>query len=317
MEKIMKTVNVLMSTYNGERFLREQIDSILAQQNVKVHLIIRDDGSTDSTCKILREYEKNENVQIIYGKTNLGPANAFMTLLYNADLADYYAFADQDDIWLGDKLISTIHKMEREKEDDKNSVDVKLLGVCNQLLIDEKGLVIGKRSIHQQNTKLLSILFGNELSGCSMVINRALREYVIDPIHRPDARLLQLRMHDTWMALTAASVGKICITKEPKILYRQHGANVVGAYKKQGLSRILSYCKTLFSKQRGYRCKTARELLKCMGQDLSQRDQYAIRLLADANTLYGKINLIKHSREFCRDRKSAIIFNAKVILGIL
>ena len=97
-------VSVLMSTYNGEKYIREQIESILNQKKVKVHLLIRDDGSQDSTIEIVKEYaNKYPNVSVYAGK-NIGIGNSFMELLRNAPEADYYAFADQDDVWLDGKL---------------------------------------------------------------------------------------------------------------------------------------------------------------------------------------------------------------------
>lgn len=95
----MKVI-VLMSTYNGEKYLKEQIDSILNQVKVEVFLMIRDDGSSDNTIAILKEYERqNRNIKIIKGK-NIGVGNSFMQLLYNSAEAEYYAFADQDDVWV-------------------------------------------------------------------------------------------------------------------------------------------------------------------------------------------------------------------------
>ena len=103
------TVTVLMSTYNGERFLKEQLDSILQQQDVDVRLCVRDDGSTDGTMDILLEYA--DAIELTIGN-NFGVGNSFMSMVYSANLeSDYYAFSDQDDIWMPDKLISAVDEL--------------------------------------------------------------------------------------------------------------------------------------------------------------------------------------------------------------
>lgn len=102
-----QNILVLMSTFNGEKFIREQIESILAQENVNIKLLVRDDGSTDKTLDILNEYKNKGKLNYYIGK-NLGPQLSFMHLLQNAPYCEYYAFADQDDVWLKDKLSTAI-----------------------------------------------------------------------------------------------------------------------------------------------------------------------------------------------------------------
>lgn len=102
-----KSVQVVMSTYNGEKYLKEQIDSILSQEGVDVRLYIRDDGSSDRTTDILASYQEHKNVKIEKGN-NLGFAKSFLTALDECDEADYYAFSDQDDVWEKDKLSTAV-----------------------------------------------------------------------------------------------------------------------------------------------------------------------------------------------------------------
>lgn len=108
-----KSVQVVMSTYNGEKYLKEQIDSILSQEGVDVRLYIRDDGSSDRTTDILASYQEHKNVKIEKGN-NLGFAKSFLTALDECDEADYYAFSDQDDVWEKDKL-STESRYSKKK----------------------------------------------------------------------------------------------------------------------------------------------------------------------------------------------------------
>ena len=109
----MKTVCVLMSTYNGEKYIVEQIDSILQQENVNVNLLIRDDGSKDKTVEIIKQYLIDKRVSFVSGD-NIGYKKSFLWLMDNSPNSDYYAFADQDDVWKKDKLFAAVTKLENE-----------------------------------------------------------------------------------------------------------------------------------------------------------------------------------------------------------
>lgn len=127
----MKKVQVLLSTYNGEKYLKEQIESILKQKEVDIHLLVRDDGSSDSTIKILEEISnKNKKITFYKGK-NIGPARSFMELLKKSEEADYYSFADQDDIWEENKIISAINKLKNTNEPE---LYLSALGIVNEKL---------------------------------------------------------------------------------------------------------------------------------------------------------------------------------------
>ena len=110
----MKTVCVLLSTYNGEKYLREQIESLLSQIGVKIIIVARDDGSHDDTISILAEYEKKITYFHYLVGENVGPAQSFFMLMQQAPKADYYAFCDQDDVWDKDKLIIAVDMLEKE-----------------------------------------------------------------------------------------------------------------------------------------------------------------------------------------------------------
>ena len=133
----MYSVAVAMSTYNGETYLREQIESILGQKDVHVELFVRDDGSEDRTLQLLREYrEKHRNVHIFRGK-NAGVGNSFYQLLYKISPEyDYYAFADQDDIWHEQKLVRGIGLLQKSGAS---------LYASNQECIDADGHSMGLR----------------------------------------------------------------------------------------------------------------------------------------------------------------------------
>ena len=133
-------VCVLMSTYNGENYIVEQINSILKQINVTVELIIRDDGSSDNTSSIIRKFENDySNILFIQGE-NVGVGRSFMELLKYAPESDYYSFADQDDVWLEDKLcraVNMIKELENEGVDNCRHQILPVLYSSNQILVDE------------------------------------------------------------------------------------------------------------------------------------------------------------------------------------
>lgn len=214
-------INILLSTYNGERFLAEQIQSIQKQTIKDWTLLIRDDGSTDRTPDIIREFVKqDQRIQWINENQieNLGVIKNFYTLLkYQA--ADVYFFSDQDDIWLEDKLEVTL--LEAQKHDLSKPLLVYTdLKVVNQQLEITHVSMIKTQSAHA-NTTLLQELTENTVTGGTMMINQALaKEW---------NTCEGLLMHDWYLALVAAARGKLVYLDIPTELYRQHDANVLGA----------------------------------------------------------------------------------------
>ena len=215
----MNSVTVLMSTYNGEKYLAEQIESILNQKNCKVNLIVRDDGSSDNTCEILEQYQKNKLLTWYSDGENLRPAHSFLRLLANAPDSDYYAFADQDDYWMPDKLSRAVDSLS-----GKN--DIPAVYYANAELTDAK-----LNSFHQtvykgkQFPSLLTTLCCSNIMGCVMVFNRRIR----DIFCQRSVEELKIGMHDYFIAqLCNACGGEVVYDDQVVIKYRQHGRNVVG-----------------------------------------------------------------------------------------
>ena len=221
----MHKVAVLMSTYNGDKYLREQIDSILAQKGVDLTLFIRDDGSSDRTIDIVRQYLAREEKIVFFSGKNVGVGNSFMKLLYNCpDDYDYYAFSDQDDIWELSKLAVAINQLQKTKK--------ALLYTCNQELIDKNGCSLGYRfpEDYQVYIELEALIQTNKLSGCTYVFTKQLKRMLSAIERRPSSELLRNRIHDVWVAAVAALDNGIIYDKKAHIKYRQHENNVVGAY---------------------------------------------------------------------------------------
>lgn len=211
------TVQVLMSTYNGTDYLRDQIDSILAQDHSSVRLLARDDGSSDGTVSILREYEDTyENVKVVAGE-NLGVVDSFFRLLELADDVDYYAFSDQDDVWKSKKLSRAVVRLEQEENEEGEP----LLYFNRQEFVDADLNHLGY-SPEPNVLGFQNALIQNQPLGCATVINAPAHELLIQNL--PDEAL----MHDWWVYAVVSAFGRIFYDPTPTLLYRQHGENVVG-----------------------------------------------------------------------------------------
>lgn len=213
----MKKVIVLMSTYNGEKYIKTQLDSILAQKGVEVQLVVRDDGSTDNTLKILQQYAQNGQLRYYTGP-NLKSAKSFMDLLIHASKADFYAFSDQDDYWLPDKLLRGVKELEQISDQSMPS-----LYYSKPLLVDEDLRPLKKQMHMQSKYTFPQALFEISIAGCTLVFNNALlnlaRRYI--PTY--------VGMHDAWLGLLCLAVnGKLVYDSVPSIYYRQHVNNVCG-----------------------------------------------------------------------------------------
>ncbi|RDU22116.1 glycosyltransferase family 2 protein [Anaerosacchariphilus polymeriproducens] len=304
-----KSVAVLMSTYNGEKYIREQIDSVLVQKNVDISLIVRDDSSKDGTTSILKEYEKAGKLRLLTG-INMGVGNSFMELLYQSPDADYYAFCDQDDIWLQNKMEVAITKLEK--------LETKAPGlyISNQTLVNEDGKKIKTRYQTEPKHKLENVIFANYIAGCTMVMNQNLRNILIQQKHRPSQEFLELRIHDVWVMLVANLSGKIIYDKNSYILYRQHQNNVVGA-KSMALHEKLhdKYKRMVTKKYKKARSKTAIELQRCFEGEISQKDKEILTLFQHANSIRGVYNIMNHPKLKKAILGNKVIFVMKSLTG--
>lgn len=214
-------INIVMSTYNGEQFLAEQIDSIQQQTFKDWQLLIRDDGSSDQTPEIIKSFVAQDPRIIFINEhdcENLGVVKNFFTLIKH-DKADYYFFSDQDDVWLEDKL-ETMLAVARQYPDQLPLLVYTDLCVVNQNLQVMNQSMIRSQS-HHANTELVQELTENTVTGGVAMINHALAEQW--------RTLDNIIMHDWYLALLAAAIGKLVYIDQPGELYRQHDNNVLGA----------------------------------------------------------------------------------------
>ncbi|MGU7948234.1 glycosyltransferase family 2 protein [Streptococcus suis] len=214
-------VNILMSTYNGQQFLAEQIRSIQEQSYTDWTLFIRDDGSSDNTKEILKDFERQDSrIHLIDSdkSDNLGVIKSFHKLV-NHDRADYYFFSDQDDVWLPNKLELSLNEAQNYPANLPLMVYMDLKVVNQDLEIMTESMV--KSQSHHANTELVQELTENTVTGGVAMINHTLAEMW----QETDGIL----MHDWYLALLASAFGNLVFIDQPGELYRQHSDNVLGA----------------------------------------------------------------------------------------
>lgn len=209
-------IYIVLSSYNGEHYIQQQIDSILQQKDVDFRLLIRDDGSKDNTLSILKGYEQNEKIEIVYGD-NIGYSKSFISLIHKVPKeAQYVAISDQDDIWDSDKLICAINMMKNEDN------TIPLLYTCGRrLLVNGEIRNNEKRYIEYGFTGFTQ---GYALQGCSMVINDTLKKlidlYTYDYVPCIyDALIMHICKYNS---------GKVICDYTPHFTYRIHNNNSIG-----------------------------------------------------------------------------------------
>lgn len=220
------TIDILLPTYNSQKYIRQQLDSLLGQSFESWHLIVRDDISTDATMQILEEYiEKyGSKISILKSDRNIGVVKSFEILLENSR-ANYTMLCDHDDVWNSNKIEKTFQEM-RAVENVNTEIPVL---VHTDLTIVNDDLNIVHPSFRKysriNSNKLLNFNYlavANAVTGCTIMINKAAKMRCL-PF------LPELQMHDWGMALAISKYGVIAYVDEPLMLYRQHENNQVGA----------------------------------------------------------------------------------------
>lgn len=237
MKKSM-TVAILLATYNGEKYIRTQIDSIINQTYTNWKIFLSDDGSTDSTLSILKDYvlKYPEKIVLLSKEKPTGSAKKnFMYMLSCVKDYDYVMCCDQDDFWISNKIEITLQKMlEIEKDTSKPCLVHTDLEVVDGELNTISNSFFEFSSLSGERDKWNNLLIQNIVTGCTMMINHAMVDYAMR-----NCNVDKILMHDWWIALIAACIGNIGFVNQPTIRYRQHGNNSVGAKNSKDVSYIL------------------------------------------------------------------------------
>ena len=220
----MEQIDIILATYNGEKYLKEQLDSILNQTYTNFRLLISDDCSKDSTIKILKEYEQKDNrIKVFLQEKNLGYVKNFEFLLTKVE-NEIYALSDQDDVWNNDKVEKTYKKLKEEDADlvftDLEIVNEKLKTINSSF---NDYMFLSRKIKKYYKDYRLQYLY-NCITGCTLMSKKKYLEKII-PIPMDSKYVI----HDTWIGLIVALNGKIAYLDEATIKYRQHGNNQVGS----------------------------------------------------------------------------------------
>lgn len=238
-------VQVLLASFRGRRYIRQQIDSILNQSHSNIEVLVRDDGSDDGTVEELDGIEglAGGRMRLLdRSGTNVGIINNFGTLL-NAASADYVMFSDGDDVWLPDKIEASLKQIMTSEATHGRSTpamvhtDLRVVGPNLEPIADS--FWQRQRLDVHRGVVMQRLLPFNCVTGSTIMMNRALVE-----LARPIPS--QVLMHDWWVALVAAATGCITTVNKPTVLYRQHGRNALGS-RSYGLKYITSRATALFS----------------------------------------------------------------------
>ena len=303
-------VAVLMSIYNGEKYIKEQLDSIFAQKNVNFTLFIRDDGSIDNTLNIINEYRKKySNIVLIESEENLGPAMSFMKLLefaYFYNNYDYYSFSDQDDIWLEEKLAKAIEKI-------KNYDEPTLY--CSNQIIFQKNKELSLRFSEIPDFSLIKRLHTNDISGCTCVFNRMLAKNLVES-GIPSREILDFRLHDSWIVLFSLVSGQLFYDRNSYIKYRIHDNNFAGLKQLTIWQRIKRRYFTRIQ-AKNLRSKTAKELLKRCKIKRHEDKELVMKFANYQNSLFDKKRLLKEADSISKiSGESKLSLYLKVLLNV-
>jgi len=296
-------VQVLLSTFNGQGYLRELMDSVLCQDYAELAVLVRDDGSTDGTLQVLEKYRRLHNLQVCQGE-NLGVVRSFFKLIeLSAPEADYFAFCDQDDVWAKDKLSRAINFLKKE---DNNLPAM----YCSRATLADKNLkILGYTQIPVRELAFGNALVQNKATGCTIVINNAARQLLLRKLP------LAAMIHDWWIYLVISAFGKVIYDTESRILYRQHSANAIG--EKDGF--VAKWAKRIGRFIRHGRVPfvtlQAKEFREIFGEALPADKKILLdRFIDDRSTFVGRLRYAFRGETYRQGTLDDIIFRALIVL---
>lgn len=240
--EVVKAITVALAAWNGERYLPALLRSLREQTDPDFQVLIRDDGSTDGTLALLRQAaQADSRFRLAEDGAHLGAKGSFLALMKLAD-TPYVALCDQDDVWHAERLAAC--RAAISGAESAWGADTPILVHSDASLIDGDGNPVAPSFFAHQGwradaTDLKSLLVQNNVTGCTVLMNRAL--CALAAAHADPDRLF---MHDWFIAQTAAAFGHIVFVDRPLVAYRQHGDNAIGASRRGLPARALSALKS-------------------------------------------------------------------------
>lgn len=277
MKKEDKLVAICMSTYNGEKYLEEQLQSLFNQTYSNIKIYVRDDGSSDKTKEVLQKYK--DKITIIESTENLGVTQSFMSLLNYVEDADYYAFCDQDDVWLPNKIERAVEKLEDTKK------EIPTMYFSDYDYYDENMNYINRSAVNKNGPSFQNALVECISLGMNMVINHSLRDIIVKN------KMKKAMYHDWIIYLIATGIGNVIYDREVTVKYRRHSKNVSNAnqnFIKFQIWRIKQIFKKSYFKQVKEQLIEFENIYK---EKLNIKDKKLLSLFTKRN--YNFVNAIK------------------------
>lgn len=292
----MSMVTIVMTTYNGEKYVGEQIESILSSSYKDVELFIYDDGSKDDTLSILRNYESlsPDIIHVFQNEVNLGVNTNFLSAICKTT-TEYVMLCDQDDVWKPNKIAITLKRMRNMEVQIGKEIP---LAVFTDAVVVDSELKVLKNSffesghLNPNKIDLPHLLMENKLIGCTVMVNSALRK-VLQGHKLPQ----EAKFHDWWLALIASAFGRIGYVNESTLFYRQHGENVVGntgflTYFKDRITSLRTQKDSLIALQH-----QAEEFSNIYGDFIPMKNKLTIDRFASlqkVNMIERRMNILKY-----------------------
>lgn len=232
-------VLILLATFNGEKYLSDQLASIERQTHRHWRVLASDDGSTDTTLARLQEFRSRNvgRVEVLEGPLARSAKGNFFKLLHAATPAQYVAFSDQDDVWVENKLERLVAACQRLEQRVGPSVPCAVfsdLRVVDEMLEVRAASFFREINSRPDRVSFRSLLVENAIPGCSMLVNSALA----NEFRSFRGALDDARMHDWWLALLATGMGAIAFVPDQLVLYRQHSQNAAGSVHRRGVAFV-------------------------------------------------------------------------------
>lgn len=291
-------VLVLLATCNGEKYLRQQLDSIYAQEDVEVSIFATDDGSTDSTIAILEEYQKEHPLTIHHhGEPHEFTYNFIDAIFINKDTSfDYYAFGDQDDVWMKEKLSSAIKAL---KENNKNVYSSNLTIVNENL---EGETLMNDDSIQKCNK--YNAVFENVATGCTIVFSKSFKDLLVTYYPK------NIYLHDYWVYLVSLYTDNYIYDPRSFIKYRQHGCNQIGDSSKKGVKTYYER----FKCSKGHQRVLCEQLLEGFRNVISEENASIVEVMAGYKKKFSYRWKLMFSRNY-KKRKHNFFKVIKLVLN--
>lgn len=298
-------VIICMSTYNGEKYIKEQIDSIINQTYKNIEIYVRDDGSKDNTIRILQDYEKQNKIKFIKGK-NVGVVRSFYDCLKKAyDKGDFFAYCDQDDKWHEDKIEKAIKKLQKE---DQNLplLYFSEFNYCDENLAFQNKSKLNKKGASFENSIVECISFG-----ISEVFNKKLAQKVIE------SGTEKVCFHDWWAYMIAGGIGKVIYDEEPTVEYRRTGNNVSPSGKAGIKLQIYRIKKFIFGKYfKNIREQINKYKIQFSGE-LNKENQKVLNLFSLKYSIPKSIKKVFYPKMFRQSLCDEILCRVLFLIGRL